>query len=181
MTEVISFIFFFSRFSIPDWVWIQSSPKLNPSSLFPIWVEIKINAKLFSLPIEVDFVIVSCGNLFVVSPWSIADFNSTNTNWKFQHFTSHFNLIRMLILVNLQNSYFSLNDEQNNRNRCFIPCQTNTDVCCIWVEQKLPLLVHLKEKITCLDEKLFLVSFCNLNIFFVIWNQFTCFEISVVS
>lgn len=40
MSEVISFVFFLSSFSVTNRVRVKSCPQFDPSSLFPVWLKI---------------------------------------------------------------------------------------------------------------------------------------------
>ena len=100
MFKTISFVLLFSRLSITNSVWIISCPEFNPSSFFPIWFNVKIHTKLFSLSVEIHLIEEGNSNFFIVSTWSIAYLNPTNANRILKHFTPDFYLIGVRILIN---------------------------------------------------------------------------------
>ena len=75
----------------------------------------------------------------------------------------------MSILVNLQNSDFSLSHEKNDGYGSLVSCKTDTDVGSAGIEKKFSFFVHLEEQIACFNKKFLLIGFVYLNIFFIVW------------
>jgi hypothetical protein len=57
MPEAVALVLLLSRLAVPDRVRVFPRPKLDPSPLLPVGLNVQIDAKLFSLPIEVDLVV----------------------------------------------------------------------------------------------------------------------------
>lgn len=181
MSKTISFIFLFPRLPVTNRIRILPSPKLDPSTLFPIRFNLQIHTKLLSLPIEINFVVKRICYLFVVSPRCCANLYSTDTHRVLQHFSTNLDLVSMLVLINFHDSEFTLSDKQDNGNFGLVSSQSNTNVGVIWIHYKLSFLIHFKEQVACLHKELLLIIFCYLNILLIIRNKFACLKISVVS
>ena len=87
----------------------------------------------------------------------------------------------MRVFIDLQNGQVPLSHQEYNRNRSLVTSQTNTDVGVAGVEQHLSVLVHFKEKETCLNEEAFLVCLCDLLVFFVRRNDLTRAIICIIT
>jgi len=51
----------------------------------------------------------------------------------------------------------------------------------IRIHYQLSFFVHLEKEVTCLSKEFFLIGLGNLNIFFIIRNKLTSFEICIIS
>ena len=181
MSKMVTFIFLFSGLSVSDRVRIQPCPQFDPSALFPIGFKIQIYTELFSLSVEIYFIVVSCSNLLIVSSRSSAYFHTADTDCVLQHFTPHFDLIGVLVLIDFQDSDLSLNHKKNDGYSLLIASKTNTDICGTWIKKQFTFFIHFEEQITGLDEEFFLVCLGDCNIFLKIRDKFTSLEISIVS
>ena len=157
MPKVIPFVFFLSRLSISNRIWILSCPKFDPSPFLPIRFHIKVDTKLSRLSIKINFVIEGISDFFIVSTQSIANFDSTYTNTILKHLSSDLYLVSMLILINLKNCELSLSYEKYYCNFTLIASQSYTNVSIIDVEEKLSFFVHLEEEKTVLDKEFLLI------------------------
>lgn len=129
------------------------------------------------MPVKVDLIVESVRNLFVVASWSNTNLNAADADGVFKHFSANFYLIRMLVLIDLDDGELSLCDKENDGNSGLISSETDTDVSVIGVEQELPFLVHFKEEIAGLHEEFFLVGLGDLHILLIVGYDFTCLEI----
>ena len=123
---------------------------------------------------------MSGGDFLVISSGGVADFDPANADGELKHLSPHFDLVGVLVLVDLQDGDLPLGYEKDNRDRGLVAGQADTDVGGAGVEQKLPLFVHLEEEVAGLNKKPFLVGLVDLHIFLVVRDQFAALEVGVV-
>ena len=123
---------------------------------------------------------MSGGNFLVIASGGVADFDPANSDGKLEHLSPHFDLVGVLVFVDLEDGDLPLGYEKDNCDCGLVAGQADADVGGAGVEQQLPLLVHLEEEVAGLDEEPLLVGLVDLYIFLVVGDQFAGLEVGVV-
>jgi hypothetical protein len=97
-----------------------------------------------------------------------------------EHLTPDFNLVGVLVLVDLNDGELSLRDEENNRDGGLVAGQADADVGVVGIHQKLSLLIHFEEEVAGLHEEFLLVNLGHLHVFLVVRNQLASLEVRIV-